>query len=87
MGGAMPVDRTRLRELFAAAKVRYDRVLVQVGSVQRDTRNLLTAAEADGVFLIAHENRTLMSTLDHCRQLLESNGVSDVRVVLCSGDR
>jgi cellulose biosynthesis protein BcsQ len=85
MRGALPVDRTRLKELFASAKAAYDRVLVQVGSVQRDTRNLLTAAEADAVFLIADENRTLMSTLDDCRRLLLSNGIDDVRVVLSAG--
>jgi hypothetical protein len=61
-------------------------VLVQVGSVLRDTRNLVTAAGTDAIFVFVAENRTFMKTLDDCRKLLLANGVSDVRVVITGGE-
>jgi hypothetical protein len=83
---AMPVHRDKLGQLLGAAKARYGYVLVQVGSVLRDTRNLVTAAGTDAIFVFVAENRTFMKTLDDCRKLLLANGVSDVRVVITGGE-
>lgn len=84
--GASRLDSSKLRRLLDAALSRYDHVLVQVGSPVRDTRAVMTAAQADAVFVLAEENRTLMRSLDQCRKVLIDNGVKDVRVVV-SGDR
>ena len=81
-GRATPLDHDNLRRLVAAARSRYDYVLVQVSSPLRDTRAVLTALEAGAVFLIAEENRTFLSALDECRKVLLDNGAPDVRVVV-----
>lgn len=81
-GRAIPLDRDNLRGLLAAARSRYDHVLVQVASPLRDTRAVMTALEADAVFLLAEENRTFVKTLDECRKVLVDNGAGDVRVVV-----
>lgn len=80
--GQVALDRVRLNQLLDAVKARYDHVLVQVGSVLRDTRNVLTVAETDVVFLLVEENESFMKSLDDSRQLLLSNGVTNVRVVV-----
>ena len=80
--GAVSMDRARLTELLAAARDRYDHVLLQLGSPVRDTRVIMPALEADAVFLLAEENRTFMKGLDDCRKVLRDNGVADVRVVV-----
>ena len=74
-------------DLFEAARARYPYVLVQVGSVLRDTRSVVTVGQADATFLLASENRTFMRVLDESRQLLQSNGVADVRVVVAGAGR
>ncbi len=78
------LDRARLRELMGELVKRYDYVLVQVGSLLGDTRNLLTVAELGRVILIAQENRTMMKTLDDCLKILADNGVADIRTVVAS---
>jgi len=80
--GKTPLDRVRLAQLLAVARVRYPYVLLQVGSPLRDTRNVMIATECDAVFLLAEENQTFMKMLDACRNVLLSNGVKDVRVVV-----
>jgi Mrp family chromosome partitioning ATPase len=81
-GMAMSMNPQGFRRLLEAAKARYDHVLVQVGSVLNDTRNLTAAAAVGSVFLFVEENKTLMKALDDSRKLLLSNGVTDVRVVV-----
>ena len=83
--GTVAVDRERLGRLLEATKDGYDHVLVQIGSVLRDTRNVVTAAQCDAVFLLAEENRTFMKSLDDCRQRLFDNGIADVRVIVTGG--
>ena len=80
-----PVDRQKLKDVFDAARARYDFVLVQVGAPDNDTRAVLTAAEGDAAFLLALENHTYMRILDNCRKVLVDNGVKDLRVVLTNG--
>jgi len=82
--GGLPLDRQRLRELLAGLRRKHTRVLLHVGSVLADTRNLLIALEADAVFLVTVENRTLMASLEDCRRMLERNGVQDIRVLVSS---
>jgi Mrp family chromosome partitioning ATPase len=78
------VEREAVSSLLAAARQRYRFVLVQIGSVLLDTRNVVVASQADAVFLLAHENATLMKSLQRCHEVLGDNGVTDVRVVLTS---
>lgn len=85
-GVTIAVQRERLGQLLGAAKAVYGHVLVQIGSVLDDTRNLVTAARTDAVFMFVSENRTFMKTLDDCRELLLAYGVPDVRVVLMGGE-
>lgn len=82
--GSVVVHRAHLSALIAHAKTRYDYVLLQLGSVIADTRNLVTATHADAVLLIAREDQTLMRELAATQELLEANGVEDVRVVLAA---
>ena len=80
--GPAQADRARLARLLGDARAAYDHVLVQVGPVLKDTRSVVTVAQADATFLLARENRTFMKSLDTSRQMLLSNGVKDVRVVV-----
>lgn len=83
--GTVAVDRERLGRLLEATRQRYDHVLLQLGSVLRDTRNVVTAAQCDAVFLVVEENRTFMQSLDDCRRQLLDNGIEDVRVIVTGG--
>lgn len=85
--GAAPADRERLGRLLDEVRTRYSHVLVQVGSVLKDTRSVVIVAQADATFLIARENRTFMRSLDDSRELLVRNGVKDVRVVVSGRGR
>ena len=82
--GGLPLDRARLRDLLEDLRRKHTRVLLHVGSVLDDTRNLLISLEADAVFLVIVENRTLMASLEECRRILERNGAQDVRVLVSS---
>jgi cellulose biosynthesis protein BcsQ len=79
------VDRARLAQLIDVAKSQYNHVLVQVSSVLADTRYMVTVAQADAVFVLALENKTLMRSLDESRKLLRANGVNEPRVVVVGG--
>jgi Mrp family chromosome partitioning ATPase len=83
-GPPTPLDRERMRGLTDALANRYDYVLVQLGSLLGDTRNLMAAAELGRVVLVAQENRTMMKTLDDCMKILSDNGIVDVRTVVAS---
>jgi hypothetical protein len=81
-GASGGLDRSTLRHLLEWAKGEYDHVLLQVGSPLHDTRNAVTAAEADAVFLLADEHKTFMKRLDDCRQLLLANGAREVKIII-----
>ena len=71
-----------LAHLLAWARSRYGYVLLQVGPVTADTRNLLTAVQADGVVLVAEEHRTMMAVIEASQDLLRTHGAADVRSLL-----
>lgn len=71
-----------LATLLAWASEGYGHVLLQVGSVLEDTRNLVTAAEADAVLLVASEHHTMMAALQESADVLRENGVRDIRTLL-----
>ena len=81
-GASATLDRVRLRSLVETLAQSYDYVLVQVGSILGDTRNLVAVGELGRVVLVAHENRTMMKTLDECLKVLLDHGVGDVRTVV-----
>lgn len=81
-GISASTDRTQLRRLLDAARSKYGHVLLQIGDVLDDTRYLVSAAQADGVFILATENQTRMRALDESRRLLRTNGVQEIRVVV-----
>jgi MinD-like ATPase involved in chromosome partitioning or flagellar assembly len=81
-GSPAVIDRPRLSELFDALRNEFDFVLVQLGSVLADTRTLITAEEANTVFIVAEENRTYLKSLDECFRVLVNHGVRDVRTVV-----
>lgn len=79
-------DREHVAAFVQACATRYGYVLMQVGPVVKDTRNILASAAADVTFLVVAENRTLMAELGRHQEVLLANGVTDVRVVVTSGD-
>ena len=83
----LSLDRERWTGLLASAAGRYRHVLIQTSSVLADTRSLLAVAHTDAVFLIVQENLTLMNTVADIRNLLLSNGVEDLRVVLSTPEQ
>ena len=85
--GTAPADRERLGRLLDEVRTRYSHVLVQVGSVLKDTRSVVIVAQADAMFLLARENRTFMKSLDDSRELLDRSGVTDVRGVVSGRGR
>ena len=86
IGNRAYTDRDRLTDLLNALRTNYDYILMQVGAITGDTRNLLTAAHADVVFLLAEENRTLLKSVDDCQRRLLDNGTKDVRIII-AGER
>lgn len=83
----LSLDRERWTGLLASAAGRYRHVLIQTSSVLVDTRSLLAVAQTDAVFLVVQENLTMMSTVADIRNLLLSNGVEDLRVVLSTPEQ
>ena len=71
-----------LASLLTWARPRYRHVLLQVGSVVADTRDLVAALQADGIVLVAREHRTMVSALDEASAVLRENGARDVSAVL-----
>ncbi|TXH35875.1 MAG: hypothetical protein E6Q94_03565 [Burkholderiaceae bacterium] len=85
-GKPLVVHRQHLTTLLEQARAGYNYVLLQLGSVTADTRNLVSATHADAMLLLAHENKTLMRELLAAEQLLRGNGVDDVRVIVAAGE-
>lgn len=75
-------DRMRFAAVLGQAKSGHDIVLMQIGPVLADTRNLLVATQADAVLLFALQNETLVKSLVDSQKLLRTNGMSDVRIVV-----
>lgn len=76
------VEQQNLRLLIAAYRRHYRYVLLQVGSLLADTRNLQAAGQADATFMIAHENRTMQKQFDDSQRLLERNGIGYLRMIV-----
>lgn len=87
--GAVPtsgaIDRERLVQVLAECRAAHRWVLLLLDSLLADTRHLLVATQADVVFGIAVEDRTLMRDIDACDALLRDNGAGGLRVVLAAG--
>ena len=73
--------------LVAWARPRYGHVMLQVGDVAGDTRDLLAAVQADGVVLVAREHRTLLGVVQAAAALLRENGARDVSAVIVEAVR
>ncbi len=76
------VAQDNLRSLIAHYRQHYQYVLLQVGSLLADTRNLQVAAQADAVFMIAQENHTMLNQFDDSQRLLERNGIGHLRMIV-----
>jgi len=85
-GTTAVIDRAQLRLLLDTARSQYRHVLLQIGSVLSDTRYLVAATQANGVFILASENETLMRSLDESQRLLRANGVQQIRVVVVGSE-
>lgn len=81
-GSALIVHRRHLTELIAQAKTRWPYILVQLGAVAADTRNLVIATFVDAVLLLGQEEKTRLQVLEAAQSQLHDNGVEDVRLVL-----
>jgi hypothetical protein len=81
-GGAL--DRERLVAVLGECRAAYRWTLLLLDSVLADTRHLLLATQADAVFGIAIEDRTLQRDLEACDLLLRDNGAAGLRVVLAT---
>jgi hypothetical protein len=82
-GGA--IDRERLFKVLAECRATHRWVLLLLDSLLADTRHLLVATQADAVFGIAIEDRTLMREVEAIDALLRDNGAGGLRVVLAAG--
>lgn len=71
-----------LAALLDWARSGYGHVLLQVGPVLDDTRNLVTATQADAVLLLAREHRTMLSVLQESSDVLRENGARSVTALL-----
>jgi Mrp family chromosome partitioning ATPase len=80
----LAVHRLHLETLLSQCRAKYRYVLLQLGSVIGDTRDLLAATQADAVLLVAEEERTLMREVDASRELLIASGVTDCQIVLAA---
>jgi hypothetical protein len=76
-----------IASVIAWARPRFGHVLLQVGDVASDTRDLLAAVQADGVVLVAREHRTVMGALQDAAALLRENGARDVAAVVVEAVR
>jgi Mrp family chromosome partitioning ATPase len=78
----MAALQQHLAALLEWARSGYGHVLLQVGSVLDDTRNLVTATQADAVLLLAREHRTTLSALQESSDVLRENGARSVAALL-----
>lgn len=76
-----------IASLLTWARPRYRYVLLQIGSIVIDTRDLLAALQADGVLLVAREHHTLLAGVEEAAAILRENGAKSVRSVLIEGGR
>jgi hypothetical protein len=87
--GAVPtagaLDRERIAVVLGECRTAHRWVLLLLDSLLADTRHLLLATQADAVFGVAVEDRTLRRDLDACDTLLRDNGAAGLRVVLAAG--
>ena len=84
LGNPALAGQENLSALLAHCRQRYQYVLLQVGSLLADTRNLQVAAQADATFLIAQENHTMLKQFDDSQRLLERSGLGPLRMVVTS---
>jgi Mrp family chromosome partitioning ATPase len=73
--------------LVAWARPRYRHVLLQVGDVAGDTRDLLAAVQGDSAVIVAREHQTSLGALQECATLLRENGARDVSAVIVEAVR
>lgn len=83
-GSLLVTPRAALAALLQRARARFPYVLMQVGAVGADTRNLIIASAADAVMLVGLEEKTLMRRLQGDERRLRSGGIERVHVVLVS---
>lgn len=72
----------KLKSLLRQFESRFDYVLIQQGSILRDTRYLLFTALADRIFLLVEEGETLVSELEECQRLFREYRLSNVRLIM-----
>jgi Mrp family chromosome partitioning ATPase len=68
----------QLHLLVMWARTRYRHVLLQVGAVTTDTRNLVGALQADAVVVVAREHGTPLHLVEEADEVLRENGAPQV---------
>lgn len=85
--GFLPLNPERIQPLLTTLSGRFDYILIQHGSILKDTRYLLFAKLVDLIVLLVEEGGTLVTELESCQKLFRSHGLGNVRLVLSKPDK
>ena len=80
--GFLPLKSESLSPVLETVQERFDYVLIQQGSILKDTRYLLLAPLVDVMFLVVEEGVTRMRDLEDCQDLLRDNHVKNYKFVI-----
>jgi len=76
------VNRGKLKQLLEVSIEKYDYVLMEQGSILKDTRYLMANEFVDVSFILVRENSTLLSSHDDFKKLFNNYQISNFRVIL-----
>lgn len=72
----------KIKSLIRQLEGQFKYILIQQGSILKDTRYLLFTSLVDRIFLLVEEGETLVSELEECQRLFREYKLSNVRLVM-----
>lgn len=80
--GFLPLRAEHIDPLLGALRERFDYVLIQQGSLLKDTRHLVLAGATDLALLLVEEGVTRVSEMEDCQTLLRDYQIANYRFVI-----
>lgn len=80
--GFSSLNPEKIKSLIRQLEVGFDYILIQQGSILRDTRYLPFTSLVDRILLLVEEGETLVTELEECQRLFREYKLSNVRLVM-----
>lgn len=80
--GFSSLNPEKVKSLLRQLESGFDYILIQQGSILRDTRYLPFTSMVDRILLLVEEGETLVSELEECQRLFQEYRLSNVRLVM-----